>query len=302
MPLTGNYSWSETKDQIVVEVPLKGVSPTKVDILATSSTLKVNFSPYLIDIVLFKEIDPLRHKARVKNGVLYVILVKINSILWGTLGIEGDDEKERIRQEASTKQQALEEELSEKRKDRRVADERHSTRKQMALEEAERTRLETKKDEEKKAAEEAVYSAFSQIQASKEAEIEKTSVLKSQPKGETNYFGKIDEAEPSDDEQIEEVYSANYPIAPDRSSPKETSYQQKSWEEDSEIKYVPPPRSFPKEEGGKKVGITFTPRVFPTPMRESKQSEEQDWIAKNRKHLKKHGQLGKNLTKGIVFS
>ncbi|CAE7665025.1 DNAAF4, partial [Symbiodinium microadriaticum] len=33
-------------------------------------------------------------------------------------------------------------------------------------------------------------------------------------------------------------------------------------------------------------------------MRESKQAEEQDWIAKNRKHLKKHGQLGQNLTKG----
>lgn len=50
--------------------------------------------------------------------------------------------------------------------------------------------------------------------------------------------------------------------------------------------------------GGGNVGISFTPRVFPTPMRESKQAEEQDWIAKNRKHLKKHGQLGKNITKG----
>ncbi len=42
------------------------------------------------------------------------------------------------------------------------------------------------------------------------------------------------------------------------------------------------------------AGISFTPRVFPTPMRESKAAEEEDWVAKNRKHLKRHGVLGKN--------
>lgn len=44
--------------------------------------------------------------------------------------------------------------------------------------------------------------------------------------------------------------------------------------------YVPAPRCA----GGVKIG--FTPRVFPTPMRESKRQEEEDWIARNRPHLK----------------
>lgn len=43
--------------------------------------------------------------------------------------------------------------------------------------------------------------------------------------------------------------------------------------------YVPAPR------GSERVKIGFTPRVFPTPMRESKRQEEEDWIARNRPHL-----------------
>jgi hypothetical protein len=35
-------------------------------------------------------------------------------------------------------------------------------------------------------------------------------------------------------------------------------------------------------------------------MRESKLAEEDDWIAKNRRHLKKHGVFGKNATAGNV--
>mmetsp|Transcript_33337 Transcript_33337/g.72102 ORF Transcript_33337/g.72102 Transcript_33337/m.72102 type:complete len:811 (+) Transcript_33337:99-2531(+) len=73
------------------------------------------------------------------------------------------------------------------------------------------------------------------------------------------------------------------------------SVQELVVEEEEEVRYVPPPRS-----GGlstcadQKVDIRFTPRVFPTPMRESKAAEEEDWVAKNRRHLKNHGVLGKS--------
>jgi hypothetical protein len=33
MPLRGDYNWSDKRDHILVEIPLKGVSHTKVDIL-----------------------------------------------------------------------------------------------------------------------------------------------------------------------------------------------------------------------------------------------------------------------------
>jgi hypothetical protein len=66
-------------------------------------------------------------------------------------------------------------------------------------------------------------------------------------------------------------------------------------EEVDDVRYIPPPRTVAQSD------IQFTPRVFPTPMRESKIAEEDDWIAKNRRHLKKHGVLGKNAKNGNLF-
>jgi len=60
---------------------------------------------------------------------------------------------------------------------------------------------------------------------------------------------------------------------------------QEMMEEDIEEGYTPSPRT------GGVVKFNFTPRIFPTPMRESKQYEEEDWIAKNRNHLRNNPQL-----------
>ncbi|GMF32605.1 unnamed protein product [Phytophthora lilii] len=49
-----------------------------------------------------------------------------------------------------------------------------------------------------------------------------------------------------------------------------------------EVIELPPPRECVQTE------IRFTPRVFPTPSRESKAAEEEDWLLKNRKHINKH--------------
>lgn len=48
------------------------------------------------------------------------------------------------------------------------------------------------------------------------------------------------------------------------------------------VKRIPAPREKLQSE------IQFTPRAFPTPSRESKAAEEEDWLLKNRKHLNKH--------------
>ena len=149
MPLVGLYSWSEKSDLIKVIVPLKGASPNKVDIFVTSTTLKVNFSPYLVDIVLRHPVDPIRHKATIKDGNLKETLYKTEQSLglWGTFEIDTDDKDaiKKIREESAVAQDTLEKELGETRKDRRTDDERFSLRKQMGLDEAERSRLDNLK-------------------------------------------------------------------------------------------------------------------------------------------------------------
>lgn len=167
MPLTGFYTWTEKIDIMKIVIPLKGSSPKNVDIFCTSSTLKVNFSPYIVDILLFSTIDPLKHKATVKDGSLHVTIYKaaISMGLWGELEMKTEDKlvATKLREESRSAQDALEVELGVKRRDRRTDDERFSLKKQMGLEEDERNNLDNIKQEEKRSAEEEVYATFARM-------------------------------------------------------------------------------------------------------------------------------------------
>ena len=69
-------------------------------------------------------------------------------------------------------------------------------------------------------------------------------------------------------------------------------------EEDEENIPPPvPPKQLPTVRPTKRVvNVNHTPRVFPTPMRESKLKEENAWVQKHRQHLHKNKMLfGQNL-------
>lgn len=305
MPLKGSFEWQEKKDLVQIQIPLKGVSPAKVDIFVTASTLKVNFSPYLIDIVLCGAVDSLRHKAKVRAGVLKITLFKAqdNQTIWGSLEVSDNEEKKTLRQSSTLQQQELEEKQLASRKDRKLADERYSVRKQMALEEAERSRLEGKKEEEKHNAEEEMYATFSKLQSSAPSE-EKLSIASNDDRrmksAAANFISDSDLDDMIDavDDNIEEQQEVSNDDGSGEQEHEETEAMPET--EDTDLKYVPPPRSANSDScaSSSKFNINFTPRVFPTPMRESTQANEDDWIAKNRKHLKKHGTLGQNIPKG----
>jgi dyslexia susceptibility 1 candidate gene 1 protein len=355
MPITGTYTWTEKKDLIKVIVPLKGTTPNKVDILVTSKTLKVNFSPYIVDLVLHSNIDAIKHKATVKEGNLQITLYKTDksSGLWGVL--ERKDDKTvltKLREDSITAHEVAEKELEEKRKDRRTDDERYSLKKQMGLEESERNRLDDLKQEEKRSAEEEVYETFSKMQSEKERSNQKLEIIegnqlkvkKAEAKEEDidtcpTLISPVTQKEPIDyatflkrkEAKALEILSTNTKDIFDTASIPVLNIDEETFDDDDtdyiaaknsgrkqdddamvmktdaeipigrideeidDVRYIPPPRTVGQSD------IQFTPRVFPTPMRESKIAEEDDWIAKNRRHLKKHGVLGKNAKNGIIF-
>jgi dyslexia susceptibility 1 candidate gene 1 protein len=339
MPITGKYTWSEKKDTIKVIIPLKGVSISSVDIFVTLSTLKVNYSPYIIDIITKNEIDPIKHKATVKDGNLNVTLYKVIPGLWGEVIREETDKvtAKEIRSQSVLAQEALEEELIDKRKDRKVDDERYSLRKQMSLDEGSRNKLDNLKLEEKTTAEEEMYATFAQMKANQEKEdalklekenkkkgvVSKTQlsssssssiksksvdkIIDNKTKDETNNDPKnifdID-AIIAEDYIDEEEFNINDDEVDDNSKSKIAQVDAEEWDdcnvddEDDDERYIPPPRTQGiSQDSEAKVDIYYTPRFFPTPLRESKVSEEDDWIAKNRRNLKHHANF-KHMKKG----
>lgn len=329
MPISAQYAWKDKKDTVKVLIPTKGVSPSKIDIYVTSSTLKVNMSPYLVDIVLAHPIDPMKHKASVINGVLNITLIKQTVGEWKELELS-DEMASEVRKDAEEKQSLLEQEMQEKRRDKKIELERFALRKQMSLDEADRSRMDTVKADEKREAEAEVYATFAKMEAAKVAQSNgkpnvpsavksvqfkdsSDTTVSSMAPGKAPSSSKdiftdddcvvvdIDDFIASDDVEIDEDSDNGAPTT--KAAPSITDIDADDYAyvqvEDDEVKFVPAPRTAGVSScSDAKVQIQFSTRVFPTPLRESKIAEEEDWVAKNRKHLKKHGVLGKAVPKG----
>eukprot|EP00606_Chrysophyceae_sp_TOSAG23-5_P001312 GSChrysophyteH2.ASY1.ANO1.1430.1 assembled CDS len=308
MPVTGQYSFSEKADKVVVQVPLKGCSPAKVDIFVTTTTLKINYAPNLIDIVLGGTVDAVRHKAKVKEGVLHVTLLKtdaegrllsastntaiLKANLWGSLAstsITDKHELTKAKEAALEGNTQLQEKMALERRDRRIDDEKHALRKQMALEEREKSLLENLKQEEKTEAEERVYKEFAEMEK-RNASAAAHAAASTQKKTPVATGDDIDSEGEEEEEEEEHMETQPQSAARDEGVVEDDA-------NDADIKYVPPPRSAGYN-SDTRIEINYTPRIFPTPMRESKAGEEEDWVAKNRQHLKKNAVLNKNVPKG----
>ena len=272
MPISGEYTWSETNDTIEVVIPLKGVSPKKVDVFTACNILKVSYAPFLLDLNLYHEINEDKSRAVLKNGTLKICLFKKDAgQLWKCLCFEGT--KDEIRQRRSKALKERDEQVRqrmEKVASKKVEEERMVFQQHMALEERERQRLDDIKANEKKNAENAMYDTFTrkQLQA-------------------TKHNAKLTTTEKQESEVLQ--LPAGVSTDTDTALLNQDLPQDCSEEVDGNISeldnnndMLPPPRNV--------VQSTFkhTPRLFKTPSRESTIKQEQEFIMKNRSNLKKN--------------
>ena len=85
MPISGEYSWTETASHVLVLIPLKGHKASQVDIYASEKYLKISFPPYLIEIFPKYAIVDHAIKATHKRGTLQVKIAKKVEQIWGNL-------------------------------------------------------------------------------------------------------------------------------------------------------------------------------------------------------------------------
>ncbi|KAJ7986147.1 hypothetical protein DPEC_G00347770 [Dallia pectoralis] len=258
MPLmVTDYTWTQTENSVYIHVPLKGTKPGKVDILCTDDYLKVHFPPFLFEAFLSGPIDDDKSTAKIGDGVAVFTLQKKEERLWENLVIDYDKETLRKIRESAL-QKAQEKLVAEaKAKATKTQEERkYALVTMMKLEEEERARIQKMKDDEcEKATAEMEEWKLKQTQMA-----EKKAKLKMQ----SQRFV-------ADKERTLEKILASSSSDGSKHDPKNCGKSV------SKNKPVLAPRLIGN------IQIKFTPRIFPTALRESRVPEEEEWLQKQAK-------------------
>ena len=242
---------------MAILLPLKGVSPSKADILTTNRYIKVSYAPYLFEVYLKAAVEEERSAVRRGDGAVEFRLIKKEAGLWGRLAERETEEDRRVmaekRAEAVEAVRNRETELAEARAAKKREEERLAVREQMKLEQEERERIERVKQEERERADRELERFREQ-----KREEEKKKREEAKKKEETRIMA---------DKKRKQVQIKK----PTKSS--------EIWSK-SEGSGVTPKKAPPPPRGGGSITVQFTPRVFPTAARESKEAEEQEWLAR----------------------
>ncbi|XP_042268015.1 dynein assembly factor 4, axonemal [Thunnus maccoyii] len=260
MPLlVTDYSWTQTDSTVYINVPLKGAKAVKVDILCTDEYLKVHFPPYLFEAVLSEPVDDDRSTAKIGNGVAVISLHKRTNKLWEQLMITTNDKEKKkvIRERALLKHQEKLAAESKAKAEKQHTEKKYALETMMKLEKEERERIQKMKDTERERTT-AELEAW-QLKQREKAEEEAQLKLQSQ-RGDQDKVKAVTE-------KHENGCSGGRKVKLDGRGSSEAKSKKKHVD-------LPPPRV------SGNIQVTFTPRVFPTALRESRVPEEEEWLKK----------------------
>ncbi|XP_075714086.1 dynein axonemal assembly factor 4 [Rhinoderma darwinii] len=244
-----DYSWQQTEKEIFISVPLKGAAVGHSNVMCTEEYIKVNFPPFLFEVFLFASIDVDRSITKIGNGIVLFTLHKQSPSMWDSLSLANVNKEtmQKLRENAVVRVQEKAKEDAQAKAVKKRENEKYSLGVMMKIDEEERKRIENLKEEERRKASEELE----KFKVQQRIEEDQRKVQKEQKK----------------QEEEKRRNALNKSMFTD--SPKPCIQENHSRE-----KTVPATRKFGS------IKIQFTPRVFPTALRESRLPEEEEWLQK----------------------
>ncbi|XP_069480979.1 dynein axonemal assembly factor 4 [Ambystoma mexicanum] len=260
MPLTvTDYCWEQTDTVVFISVPLKGVRAGRADIVCTEEYLKVNFPPFIFEVFLYAEVDDSKSHAKIGDGVIVFTLYKKEVAAWELLNLASVDKEtmQRIRERSILKLQEKTQEEAKGKAIKKRENEKYALEVMMKIEDSERKQIDDLKEEERKRTAEELDKWKEQKRMEEE---QKEQLRKERKKKE-------------EERRTEAKIKANAASKP-RTVLAGAKRADNMFTKKLEEEAMPAPRS------AGSIKIQFTPRVFPTAVRESRIAEEEEWLNK----------------------
>ncbi|XP_014729627.1 PREDICTED: dyslexia susceptibility 1 candidate gene 1 protein [Sturnus vulgaris] len=259
------HSWRQTLTAVFLSLPLRGARATPSSIFCSEQYLKVSIPPFLFEAVLYAPIDDTNSTAKIGNGNIFFTLYKKEPAMWDSLTLANTDKEklQHLRENAVLKAQEKAKEETEARKITKQEHKKYALEATMKLEEAERKRIEDLKEKERqKVVKELELWKNQQKDGDKYKSIQKPGEL-------------YQEIEPLKERKNEKMKKTQIPNeGTSKTRLKSTKGSCSIFSQNSKEEQLPAPRA------AATIQVSFTPRVFPTALRESRVAEEEEWLHK----------------------
>lgn len=265
-----DFTWTQSNERVCINLPLKGTKSSSLDIVSSMEYFKVSYAPFLFECWFPQMVKDEECSAIVSNGIISLKFEKLLEKEWPSLFHEEFKDKEllkKIREEALVHAGERSKRLQEQKLEMRAKNKKEALQQQMKLEADERALITSIKEAEKK-------QTTLEIEEFKVAPAKKSTLALTQSKP----IESLEASSDTDSEQNEKN------LFTEESAPNLLP----NIEPISEIKDLPEPRAT------RTIQITFTPRVFPTPQRESTNRQETEWL-ENQEEARKFTELPDDL-------
>ncbi|XP_061714650.1 dynein axonemal assembly factor 4-like isoform X2 [Cydia pomonella] len=271
------FTWKQTPTALNITIPLSQGKKEKVDLFATDSYIKAHYSPFLFEVFLLHDVNIDKSKCLVKEDFIILDLVKREEQEWEQLEKElTKAEKLKLRQEILEKcQEKAKEEFEQKRIKKSEMD-RFTVQKAMEIDSRHHEIMDKRRDEQRKIA----MDALEEWRVNTDGKGVKIVEL---PDDKEN--GVVIE-EVTDEKPTPKVEKKVEPeeVKMKKVLPPATPHPRKSVKTPVKSEYVDKKRAeaakrvLPALRNQGSLEIHHTPRVFPTPSRESARAEEDAWL------------------------